>query len=134
MNIQQSSASVEEWRPAAGFPSYLVSNWGRVASIVNTPIIMKPGRDGRGYATVVLSGRPKARTVRVHRLVLSAFVGPCPEGMEACHWDGNRMNNHIDNLRWDTHKANCGDRRRQRLLRQYADESPAFDLPIPLAT
>jgi predicted XRE-type DNA-binding protein len=29
--------------------------------------------------------------------------------MEVCHCDGNRFNNHLDNLRWDTHKQNIAD-------------------------
>ena len=52
----------------------------------------------------------KQNVVRVHKLVLEAFVGPCPDGLECCHNDGNSFNNHIDNLRWDTHKSNIHDR------------------------
>lgn len=37
----------------------------------------------------------------VHRLILEAFKGKCPEGMWGCHNDGNTENNSIDNLRWD---------------------------------
>ncbi len=48
----------------------------------------------------------------MHRLVLEAFVGPCPEGMQCRHLDGNRSNNHIDNLAWGTPKENCADRGR----------------------
>jgi hypothetical protein len=33
-------------------------------------------------------------------LVLEAFIGPCPEGMEAKFKDGNRMNAVLDNLYW----------------------------------
>jgi hypothetical protein len=39
-------------------------------------------------------------------MVLEAFVGPSPEGMEACHRDDVPANNHLSNLRWDTHRAN----------------------------
>ena len=39
-----------------------------------------------------------------------AFVGPCPDGMEACHNDGNPANNNLENLRWDTHKSNMWDK------------------------
>lgn len=48
----------------------------------------------------------------VHRLVLEAFVGPCPSGCEGCHYDGNPANNIVSNLRWDTTKNNCLDKRR----------------------
>lgn len=43
---------------------------------------------------------------RVHRLVLEAFVGPCPTGYEAGHLDGNRANNVLVNLVWMTPKEN----------------------------
>lgn len=46
----------------------------------------------------------------VHDLVLLAFVGPRPDGMEACHSpDHDRSNNALSNLRWDTHSANTRD-------------------------
>lgn len=38
--------------------------------------------------------------------VLLAFVGPRPDGMEACHGDGDCTNDAPDNLRWDTPTAN----------------------------
>ena len=46
----------------------------------------------------------------MHRLVLAAFIGPCPEGMEACHFpDSDPNNNNLGNLRWDTRKENIHD-------------------------
>jgi hypothetical protein len=45
----------------------------------------------------------------VHRLVLEAFVGPCPEGMECRHLDGDPANNRLENLRWGTHRENAAD-------------------------
>lgn len=45
----------------------------------------------------------------IHRLVLEAFVGPCPDGMEALHSDGNKTNNNVDNLRWGTPSENNRD-------------------------
>ncbi|RUU22663.1 HNH endonuclease [Mesorhizobium sp. M7A.F.Ca.AU.002.06.1.1] len=46
----------------------------------------------------------------VHLLVLEAFVGPRPDGLEGCHNDGNPDNNRLDNLRWDTPESNQADR------------------------
>jgi hypothetical protein len=46
----------------------------------------------------------------VHNLILAAFVGPRPKGMQACHNDGDTTNNRLGNLRWDTPKANMRDR------------------------
>lgn len=44
-----------------------------------------------------------------NRLVLEAFVGPCPDGMECCHNDGDPSDNRLENLRWDTHLNNQRD-------------------------
>lgn len=48
----------------------------------------------------------------VHRLILEAFVGPCPDGLECLHHDGNPANNWIGNLSWGTHVKNVDDSRR----------------------
>ena len=55
---------------------------------------------------------PRGKSRRVSRLVLEAFVGPCPEGMEACHFpDRDTRNNRLENLRWDTPRSNQADRK-----------------------
>lgn len=46
----------------------------------------------------------------VHRLVLETFVGPCPEGMECRHRDGNKENNFLENLLWGTKLENARDK------------------------
>jgi hypothetical protein len=46
----------------------------------------------------------------VHHLVLEAFVGPRPKGMECCHWDDDATNNRLSNLRWGTRLDNMQDR------------------------
>jgi hypothetical protein len=38
-----------------------------------------------------------------------AFIGPRPDGMSVCHNDGDLLNNHYTNLRYDTPKANTAD-------------------------
>jgi hypothetical protein len=62
-----------------------------------------------GHQHIILKKNGKRFTKLVHRLVLETYVGPCPEGMEACHNDGNPKNNNLSNLRWDTRKANHAD-------------------------
>ncbi len=37
---------------------------------------------------------------------MEAHVGACPDGQEVCHNDGNTLNNRLDNLRYDTRRAN----------------------------
>lgn len=55
---------------------------------------------------VVLNNR---RTRSVHQLVLEAFVGPRPEGMYGLHWDDDKNNNRLANLRWATPSENMMD-------------------------
>lgn len=104
----------ERWRPVPGFPRYEASDAGRVRSATRAwragePRVLRARVGSAGYERVVLyrGGRPSPATV--HRLVLESFVGPCPNGMEACHRNGNRRDNRLANLRWDTHAANCQD-------------------------
>lgn len=68
---------------------------------------MKPTYDG--FRMIV---NLRGKTFNVNRLVLLAFVGPCPDGMEGCHNDGNHRNNALSNLRWDTHISNEKDKKR----------------------
>lgn len=62
---------------------------------------------GRGYLHVTLCVRPgKSQTHRVHRLVCAAFHGPCPDGMECSHLNGNPSDNRPENLAWETRSEN----------------------------
>lgn len=102
------------FRSVPEFPGYFVGDDGSVWSFRST--WKKLGsRFAQGYASVALyrtGCKGKQSHFRVARLVLTAFVGPCPEGLESCHCDGNRLNNRLDNLRWDTRQANIVDRDR----------------------
>jgi hypothetical protein len=108
----------EIWRDIPDYPGYQVSNLGNVQSYLKrnykrylTPHPLKPHPGRGGRLNVGLSKNGKLQTRYIHRLVLSTFVGPCPPGMQACHNDGNALNNHVENLRWDTQLANAADRR-----------------------
>lgn len=48
----------------------------------------------------------KRKVCYVHRLVLSAFTGQVPQGMEVNHIDGNTSNNCVTNLEWVTRQEN----------------------------
>jgi hypothetical protein len=116
-------ATPEEWRPVVGYGGiYEVSNHGRVRSLerlvphcqggqrrISARMLKLTVSSTTGYRVVNLrdaaGGRPSSLQ-SVHRLVLAAFAGPCPPGMEACHNDGDKINNHVSNLRWDTQSAN----------------------------
>lgn len=65
--------------------------------------------NGHGYKTVRLWKSGKQTIAYVHRVVLEAFVGRS-HGNDACHNDGNRANNDLSNLRWDTRASNHADK------------------------
>lgn len=103
-----------DWRPVPGFEAYEVSDGGDVRSLSSrwgerpTPRRVRTFK-WRGYVYAGLRRDNRQEKLRVHRLVLEAFVGPCPEGMEACHNNGVRDDNRLENLRWDTRAANAAD-------------------------
>jgi len=102
---------MEQWVNVVGFESiYEVSNHGNIRSVKSGQLkkITEDKKTNRPFLNLWKNN--KQTVVRVHKLVLEAFVGKCPEGLECCHNDGNSFNNHIDNLRWDTHKSNIHDR------------------------
>lgn len=72
--------------------------------------ILTPYPDGDGYLCVKISGE----TVKVHHLVLEAFHGPRPYGLEGCHGPGGSQDNRAEVLRWDTHQENLKDRERNK--------------------
>lgn len=98
---------------------YEVSTYGRVRSLsrrrsdgrrVNSRVLkLIKNRDGHLRATLARDG--KMSHYFVHRLVLSAFIGSCPDGMQGCHNNGDPADNHLSNLRWDSCKGNLSDRR-----------------------
>ena len=45
----------------------------------------------------------------VHHLVAQAFIGDRPEGQLVLHWDDDKRNNNVENLRYGTHKENIAD-------------------------
>jgi cytochrome c553 len=115
---------VERWLPVVGWEGlYEVSDQGRVRSldrITTSRFRSAQRRKGRilkekinhnrsGYRQVALSNGD-ASYAYVHRLVLEAFAGSCPDGMECCHGDGDTSNNRLSNLRWDTRPENIADK------------------------
>lgn len=104
----------EIWREVPGWPDYAVSDQGAVKRIV------KP-RSGRGrigavlrwrrskpdsYPTVSLTCDGHATNWRVHRLVMHAFVGPCPDGQEVNHIDGDKQRPWLINLEYVSRSQN----------------------------
>lgn len=120
----------ERWLPVVGWEGlYEVSDHGRVRSLdrefINARgqlrthkgrVLTAKVAPSTGYRVCTLVDATQRRKLYalIHRLVLEAFVGPCPAGLECCHNDGDRGNATLRNLRWDTRAANTLDAVRQR--------------------
>jgi hypothetical protein len=113
------------YKDVPGFPGYRVGDDGSVWSCLTRKgsKFAGPRVIGDKWHRLTISVHPKTGRCRVilrkkhfavYRLVLTAFVGPCPPGMEACHFpDRDTRNNRLCNLRWDTKAANQADRELQ---------------------
>ena len=107
---------LERWKWISGYEGrYEISDLGRIRSHFGRGRIMTPvgrktyGTDRIAAYFVGLCKDGKMRTPLIHRLVLETFIGPCPEGLEGCHGDGDPGNNRLSNLRWDTRSSNAQD-------------------------
>lgn len=113
--------SAERWLPVVGYEGvYEVSDQGRVRSLDRDVVdsngirkhikglIRRSSPTGPlGYRNVSLSmPRQRQRTPLVHHLVMAAFVGPMPDGLEVLHGDDDPGNNRLANLRYGTRSEN----------------------------
>lgn len=97
----------ETWKPVVGFDGiYSVSSSGRVRrdkpeNNTFAGRILKPDFPA-GYEQYSLYRNGIKFRFKAHQLVAAAFIGPCPEGQEVNHLDGNKRNNYYTNLEYLT--------------------------------
>jgi len=108
------------FRVIPGYPRYAINEHGVILSICRDaggadrewrdarPLC--PTSDRHGYQRVALCRDSRRHPFQVHTLVLMTFVGPCPDGMQCRHLDGNPANNHVLNLAWGTSLENQHDK------------------------
>ncbi len=99
------------FKEVVGYSDYCVGDDGSVWSRRRKSWqLMRPFGNGNGYQQAKLCNGQMTKKVYIHKIVLTAFVGPRPHNMQACHCDGDKSNNVLSNLRWDTSFANQADR------------------------
>ena len=117
------------WKTVANWDSYEVSDGGEVRSVgrvlkdgrVCGGRVLKQYRDDKGYCYVTLSDGKRLKTYAVHVLVMEAFGGPRPPGMEILHENDNHSRNGVADLRYGTKEENRAERwerHRRRRRRQ----------------
>lgn len=105
------------WRPPGTgkwLKKYFVYKDGRIWSIA-TFAFLKPGTDRYGYVLVSLG---RGKHIRLHRLLMLLFKRPPKPKEMGRHFDGDKSNNKLSNLRWGTAKQNQRDRIRHGTANQ----------------
>lgn len=96
---------MEVWKDIKNYEGYYqVSSYGRVKN-VKTDRVLNGDTNNIGYKRVWLYSPVKKRTF-VHRLVAEAFCENIDNKPIINHKDGNKQNNHADNLEWVTRSEN----------------------------
>lgn len=114
------------YKEPEGFPGYRIGSnglfWtrlehafdrvlGRISIIVGTRWKLKTQayNKSRKYYCAQLSSNAVRRNVRIHQLVMEVFVGLRPTGLKVLHWDDDRKNNRLSNVRYGTMQENHAD-------------------------
>lgn len=132
MADQANNIDSEEWRDIPGFEGlYQISSHGRARSCDRITFSRNRwkecqftwrgreifGRlDKNGYRKLTLCKDGKVSRMFAHRAVALAFIGAPAYGKDqVAHWDGDKLNNRPENLRWASAAENAQDKVRHGL-------------------
>lgn len=88
-------------------PYYMVSTYGRIASVKLNNACMKKSLDNNGYEIISLETVNSRKTLKVHRIVMLTFkYNENYKNLEVNHIDGIHTHNWIWNLEWVTSSEN----------------------------
>lgn len=123
---------MEQWKTVPGFPTYEVSDKGRIRST----LVMSALAGAFGHRSVLLHHEGRTKRCLVHRLVAEAFLGPAPyAGAVVHHKNAIPGDNRVENLQWTTQRENLGHRGRPAYsgtrateLWYVIDDFPAYEV------
>jgi len=109
----------EIWKDVIGFEGlYQISNLGNVKNlsrVVNSSHnakrtikekFIKPCKNRDGYLFVSLCKSNKKVNATIHRMVATSFLKNTDGKITVNHIDGNKLNNNVSNLEWNTYSEN----------------------------
>lgn len=106
---------MEQWKTIIEATNYEISNHGNVRN--STTLYILKGRESKsGYLQVSIKKNNEAHFTNqyIHRLVAIYWLDNYENKTEVNHKDGNKLNNHCENLEWVTPSEN--QLHRQRIL------------------
>lgn len=134
----------EIWKDVSGYEGmYQVSTFGRIRTVshsvtsrsrngtpylLNVPArIKKATRGSDGYYDISLYKNNQPKYFSVHQLVAQTFL-PNPDNKPTVnHIDGDKSNNHLDNLEWATYDEQMAHASKLGLLNYHSRDSEKYN-------
>jgi hypothetical protein len=138
---------MQEYRHHKDYPDLLIGEDGTIIKMAASSLrlsrhnvwqtfgekILSTSYAGKGYLKITTKYQGKRRYLYLHRLVYLAFHGEIPPGFEINHKDGNKQNNHWDNLEALDRAAHAEETARQGLLPRKLTERQVLLIKAELA-
>ena len=111
------------------YDSYATNKNGDKIPIEHVVKKLKPkiNNAGKGYYHVnmpcIENGVKVLKTKLIHRLVAEAFIPNLENKSQVNHIDGNKLNNHVSNLEWNTSLENIQHAIENGLIKQKGEDS-----------
>ena len=114
--------------PIPGFENYFISKDAKIYSIISEDFIVinveKCKKNNRTVRIKVYNNQNKRKSMELSRLVALTYL-PNPENKkEVNHIDGNKYNNHLTNLEWNTIKENRDHAVKNKLVKPCDQNKP----------
>lgn len=94
----------EIWKPI-GIKNYAVSNLGNVKGQDGIRLL-KPYKNPNGYMVINIYNNGIIKMKTIHSLIMLAFIGERPDGIDVDHINRIRDDNRLENLRYCSRSEN----------------------------